>query len=60
MLTILMLDHLHTTFSALGISLGVHSLSPERETSTGVLANIGREFANLKRKLAELERFSRF
>ena len=34
--------------------LGVHSLSLERETSTGVLANLSREFANLKRELAEL------
>ena len=27
--------------------LGVHALTLERETSTGVLANISREFANL-------------
>ena len=56
------------------VSLGVHSLSLERETSTGVLANCSREFANfkrecvkferelaeLKRRFAEFKRFSRF
>ena len=32
--------------------LGVHSLSLERETSTGVLANFSREFANFEQELA--------
>ena len=36
--------------------LGVHSLSLERKTSTGVLANFSREFANFKRELTNLKR----
>ena len=36
--------------------LGVHSLSLERETSTGVVANSRRELAKLKRKFAEFKR----
>ena len=47
--------------------LGAHSLSLEREMSTGVLANFSREFAkfrrelaNFKREFAEFKRFGRF
>ena len=36
--------------------LGVHSLSLEHETSTGVLANIKREVANFKQEFPEFQR----
>ena len=50
------------------VLLGVHFFSLEHETSTGILANLGRElasfkreFANSKRKLAGFKRkISRF
>ena len=38
------------------VSLGVHSHSLERETSTGVLGNFSRESASFKRELANLRR----
>ena len=38
--------------------LGVHSLSLERETSTGVLANFSRELANFSREFANFKRES--
>ena len=37
-------------------TLGVHSLSLERETSTGILANFSRELANFGLELANLKR----
>ena len=36
--------------------LGVRSLSLERETSTGLIANFSREFANFKREFADFKR----
>ena len=41
---------------SLMITLGVHSLSLEHETGTGVLANSSQEFAHFKRGLAEFKR----
>ena len=38
--------------------LRLGSLSLERETSTGVLANLSRELANLKREFANFKRLS--
>ena len=45
-----------TSHAQCHISLGVHSLNLEHETSTGVLANLSQEFANFKREFTNLSK----
>ena len=52
---------LATQFPKSHLGLGVHSLSFEQETSTGVAANFSREFANFKREFANSkQKFAEF
>ena len=45
-------------FSDLAFDLGVHSLSLERDMSTGILADFSRELTNLSRELANFKPFT--